>query len=241
MKSDPKILLQQAEILISEGHMEVAIARLNKLLELQPSLVAAHTMLGGALQQIGRIPEAINEYRHALDLDAHNSEISYQIGLMLESEGQYEEAISIYQQSFGMEADPWLYHRIALCLHMRGRSNEALAEYSKAILLDAENAEWQLNLGAILADIDRKEDAVIAFHAALQLEPDHSVALYNLAVTLEELDKLEEARTIFHQLILILRNDNITSNHEHNALYLSSARSHLASLTKQIEGKPTCL
>jgi tetratricopeptide (TPR) repeat protein len=66
-------------------------------------------------------------------------------------------------------------------LHAFGRSEEAAAEYRRAIALKPENAQAHNNLGRLLTSQRQFSDAVGEFEEALRLDPDAVLPLSGLA------------------------------------------------------------
>jgi tetratricopeptide (TPR) repeat protein len=66
-------------------------------------------------------------------------------------------------------------------LARRGRLEEALCAYRRAIALDPSSAELHNNLGSLLRGCGRLEQAVACFGRSLELKPDFVPALTTLA------------------------------------------------------------
>src|SRR6185437_6696158 len=79
-----------------------------KALAADPSLADAYTTLGVVLSTSGRKPEAIDSWKHAVDLDATQFDALYNLWLELASAGRRDEALT-YGQRFVQTAPPAFY------------------------------------------------------------------------------------------------------------------------------------
>jgi len=85
------------------------------------------------------------------------------------------------------------HFRVGIILGERGLTEEAIAEYRRAIEIDPAYPQSHLNLGALLAEQGRTEEAVAAFRRALTLDPRLAAARLNLAMALKASGDAEAA------------------------------------------------
>ena len=90
---------------------------------------------------------------------------------------------------------PDIRNKLGLCVAMLGDTEEALAEFEKAVELAGDYAEAQFNRGLMLNDLGRHEEAEEAFDAASRLDIRDSASYpsevgHRLAVTHAELGDL---------------------------------------------------
>ena len=104
---------------------------------------------------------------------------------------------------FGKHADPSLalaHHRQGV-EHLRGgRSDQAVAEFERAVRLDPANADFLKDLGNAQRAAGRLDEALASYRLCLDLAPDNLAALYNVALTLRERGQLAEAEAQFRRV-----------------------------------------
>src|SRR5262249_42639665 len=69
-------------------------------------------------------------------------------------------------------------HRGAL-LHQKGRLDEALTSYDRALAIRPDYVEALNNRGALLEDLKRPDDALASYDRAITLNPGYADAHYN--------------------------------------------------------------
>jgi tetratricopeptide (TPR) repeat protein len=84
-----------------------------------------------------------------------------------------------------------------LMLKMRGRNNEALAVYDRALTLDPKLVHVHNNRGVVLEKLGRYNEALAACDRALTLDPKLVHVHNNRGVVLEKLGRYEEALAAF--------------------------------------------
>src|SRR6202030_2182041 len=70
---------------------------------------------------------------------------------------------------------------LASALLRKGRTDEAIMCYQKALQLDPENADAHANLGSAFAAKGGVADAVVEYTRAIEIAPENVAALSNLA------------------------------------------------------------
>ena len=79
--------------------------RYGQAFSLNPRYVPASYYLGIALQEGGRLDEAVEQYRRVLAIDPANAEAHNRIGLTLEELGRTAEAAVHYQEALRLQPD----------------------------------------------------------------------------------------------------------------------------------------
>ena len=120
-EKSPEAVLWRARALSGLGRTSEALDEYARYLRVFPGDTTAQLEYGQLLQRAGDLEKAVAAYRAA------GPKGLYRWGLVLESLGRGDEALSAYQKSF----DPEARWRAARILEEKGRISEALAIYRK--------------------------------------------------------------------------------------------------------------
>ncbi|MBD1997942.1 tetratricopeptide repeat protein [Leptolyngbya sp. FACHB-541] len=96
-------------------------------------------------------------------------------------------------------------------LAARGRVDEAIAAYRRALQIDPNLAVAHNNLGIVLARRGRLQEAADAYREAIRLDPNLANAYNNLAEVLRDLGQPQEAEQAQAQASAVLNNANSTN------------------------------
>jgi len=147
-----------------------------------PGAALPHNDLGFALDQQGRIAEAINQFRLAIRLDPRYSDAHHNLGLLLLQTGQVAEAVTELQAAAQLTPNvAEAHYNLANALDRAGRMPEAIEQYRQALALDPGHMDAYNNLAIILARQNRLDEAIEVLQTALQIDPTNSLTRDNLA------------------------------------------------------------
>ena len=97
----------------------------------------AHVNLGVALEQEGKLNEALAEYREALKIAPGRYQLHNNLGNLLDLLGQPDEALAEYQEAIRLNSqEPFIHDSLGSVLVELGRLDEAMTEYTNAAQLD---------------------------------------------------------------------------------------------------------
>lgn len=162
---DPGDFYSKGEANYKAGRYEEAVTDLTEAVKVSPDWDDPHYVLALALTELGRLKEAVEEFKQVVNLALKNEPkilSYYNMGNAYADLGEYEDAIEAYQQ---------------------------------AIKLNPKLSKPHNNLGLAYAASNRIAEAVTEFSQAVQLKPDYAEAHYNLGVAYLQLGKKNEART----------------------------------------------
>ncbi len=155
---------------------------------------AAHTNLGLALFDLGRLGEAREELAEALRInpgfaDAHNN-----LGLVLKAQGRLTEAGSEFAAALRLNPDSAEAHNNrGVLLKAPGSTRGGPGRVRRGPRIDPLSAHAHCNLGVLLASQGRVTAAREEFSTALWINPDYADAHNNLGVLLFQQGQLAEA------------------------------------------------
>ena len=142
----------------------------------------AHNILGSALQQQGKLIEAISHYAKALKINSNYAEAHNNLGYTLTRQNHYKEAIYHYNEALRINPTYTDAHNnLGTALIHQGNEKEAIYHYYEALKSNPKYAGAYYNLGKILLNRGKTEEAINFYRKALKFEPEMTQALYNLS------------------------------------------------------------
>ena len=134
----------------------------------------AHTNLGVALEQQGKLEEALDEYRAAEKLASGRYQTHNNLGNLLDKMGRPEMALIEYRQAVRLSPGlPQLHDGLGSVLAELGRFSEAMSEFNRAAQLDPTYPWPHFEMGKALLKQGRDAEAINQLRAALRLGPDN--------------------------------------------------------------------
>lgn len=134
-----------------------------------------HFRLGVILEGERRIPEAVNEYARALQLDPTLGKAEVNLGTLLARAGRLPEARAHLER--GVRLDPLStvgQVNLGQLHQLEGRASEALAAYQAAVRIDPSNVAARENLAYLLYEAGRLDEARVELNATARLAPPGS-------------------------------------------------------------------
>lgn len=104
-------------------------------------------------------------------------------------------------------------YNLGLVLSDRGRKDEAILSYSRALDIKPDYPEACNNIGVALGDQGKLKEAVGYYVKAVRINPDYTDAYYNLAVALHQLGKIDKAIECYR---LVLQQDPCRAEAQNN-------------------------
>ncbi|MFZ1074562.1 MAG: tetratricopeptide repeat protein [Verrucomicrobiia bacterium] len=160
----------------------------------------AHTNLGVALEQQGKLEDALAEYRTALKLAPDSAEAHNNLANLLAAAGHMDEALAEYHEALRTNPrNPAAHVNLGTLLVELGRFDEAMKHYAEAAQLDP--ADWHppYLTGKALLKQGRDLEAIPYFRKAVQNDPNNLHVLTYLAQVLasDEDPKVRDGRAAF--------------------------------------------
>jgi tetratricopeptide (TPR) repeat protein len=137
---------------------------------------------------------AADDDHETLDHLRDDVQARYDLGLVMQSQGQLSKAIAHYRLALERADDvPQIHNNLAAALASQGKVDEAVAHFRRAVDLDPAYAEAHFNLGNALLEQGDLQAAIGHYTLAVNLKSDYAKAHKNLAVALRRAGRLEEA------------------------------------------------
>ena len=92
-------------------------------------------VLAAALKQNGKIDESLVASQKSVQLDPHDAEAYYNLGIVMQELGRLDEAVAIYKKAITLKPDCKAYNNLGIVMQELGRLDESEDSYKKAITL----------------------------------------------------------------------------------------------------------
>lgn len=145
-------------------------------------------------EQAGRLPEAENHYRAALERAPNDLSALLGYARLKSVLGQHDAAVELYQRA--AKAHPGeapVFNNLGLCYAQQGRLDMAAEAMLRAVKLQPRNALYRNNIAAVLVDLGRPDDAL----GHLRAVHGEAVAYYNLGYLLNKKGDTAQAIRLF--------------------------------------------
>ena len=185
------------------GRLWEAIAAFDEAIFLQSKFADAYIGKGDIYYyHFGNKKDALESYEHAIRVAPRLASGYYKMGIALEDQTRYTEAVAAYDSAIRFEPRVLeIYFRKAHLFERLHRYEEALATYSEAIQSAPRSTDAYIKKGELFEQLDRHEQALTVWEQIILLEPRSTDAYSRKAKLLERLDRYEEALPVWERII----------------------------------------
>lgn len=181
IKSDPSLFqayYQRATALVALGRDAEAESDLRKAIELQPNFARAHRALGQLLLDRGTTEEAKRELSRAIELEPKLNGVRIFYASALIKTGEAARAIEQLRAAIEQgESAPLAYALLGVAQERSGKPDEAFADYSRAIEMDANNVTAREGRARIFEGRGDLARAIQDYSIAYRVQPSQDVAV----------------------------------------------------------------
>lgn len=132
----------------------------------------AYNYIGLFLQGQGKMDEAIDAFRKAIELNPRLALVHDNLANALSGQDKKDDADSEYRKAIEIDPlDPEAHIYLGLFWSEQGKINEATAEFRKATELDPTNADYRNGFGILLKNHGALDDAIAEYRKAIELDP----------------------------------------------------------------------
>ncbi|HWQ34637.1 MAG TPA: tetratricopeptide repeat protein [Blastocatellia bacterium] len=137
-----------------------------------------------ALQQEGRLDEAVSEYRAVISLKPDYAEAHANLGVVLARLGKYEEAVSAYETArrLAPQLTPILLN-LGIAHYRAGQFARAAEVFPQYLERDPNSIQARQLYGLSLAALGRDEEAIRQLEPTLESAPPDAAVLYTLGLS----------------------------------------------------------
>src|SRR3989339_113173 len=159
---------------------------------------------GVLLLIMGRLDEALTEYKKVTELHPNYAKGWEGKGITLGIQNHYKESLdAINKASELTPQDALIWYNKGIILHQLGRFDEALDAYNKAIKINPNYSLAWGNKTVSLIKLCRFDDALKACNKVMELDPKNTGALFNKGFVFHIMGRFDEAIKCYDKAIQI--------------------------------------
>ena len=147
----------------------------------------------GTWHQTGYWKDSVALFRRAIGVTERNHIAETSLGLALNKQGKFEEAIAHFQAAIRIKPSAKPYDGMGVALVQMDRLAEATASYERAIELEPTSAKTHSNLGFALMDMGRVDEAVGHFRESVKLDSTLTAPHFGLGIAYTQKGQLDAA------------------------------------------------
>ena len=153
----------------------------SKTVKSSPGSSVARGSLGHAYQQLGRLDEAVEQYKRAVAIYPDDYKAHYNLGVVYDQQGLADKAIQSYQRSIRINpAYPNAHYNLGIIYQNLGEIDKAIVQFNKVTELDPADFQARNNLGVAYAMQGELEKAIAQWEKILELDPENSSVRENI-------------------------------------------------------------
>jgi Tfp pilus assembly protein PilF len=180
-----------------------------------------HYDYGSALQKEGRLEEAVEQYKLALQFNPKDAKAHTSLAVALTGQAKFDAAVPHMETALHLEPNNGEFHLVYATLLQRiGHNDEAALHFEAATRLKPDSAEAHYSYAGFLAGLGKNDEYISELRRVLQLRPDYPYAELRLADALFAKGNLEEAEG--HYLAALRTDPKLTVGYNNlGKLYLT--------------------
>jgi predicted O-linked N-acetylglucosamine transferase (SPINDLY family) len=199
---NPEALHLLGVIAFQRKRHEEAVMLIGRAVTRKPGFADAHSNLGNAFRELGRLDEAEESYRRALAANSRFAMAHYNLGNVLMARKRFDQAAKSFGSAIALSPDLLEAHvNLGIVLAERGRYDEAEKCYRKALAIRPDAPVAHYNLGNTLLEKGCPAEAAQCYERALAQEPGYTEARLNLGGALRDLGRLADAVACYRRAL----------------------------------------
>ncbi|MGD1904699.1 MAG: tetratricopeptide repeat protein [Leptolyngbyaceae cyanobacterium] len=212
--------LEQADELFQQGRFNDAVRWYTKVVQIQPSDLAAWFKLAMAQENLNHHEAALTAYDRVLQHQPDDYLAWLKRGKILEILQRFEGALAAYDEVLRLQPDNyWAWNDRGQVLEKLDQLETAITSYNRAVQLKADFQLALANRKRLLIELKRVEelytlnhyeDAISACDQAISDNPDDANAWLLRGMALESLQQLPDAARAYNRVVKIQPQDHVT-------------------------------
>jgi tetratricopeptide (TPR) repeat protein len=161
----------------SENKIDLAISSYQTAVEIDPNYYSGFVALGN-LFELKQSPLALDFYNTALQIEPRGIDALYGKALILQNNGQIEEAQEIYRKILSIDPDYYFayYNQGYIKLVLESQYDSATYFFNKTVEIEPLYTDAWYNLGLSEQARSKNREAIKAFKEALKIDKDYKKA-----------------------------------------------------------------
>jgi tetratricopeptide (TPR) repeat protein len=190
--------------LFNQGRFEDVVFNAKPMSKIFPKAIILLNLMGASNLALLNHEAAIDNYQKVIKIDPVCGEVYYNLGLVLQSKGDFEAAIVTYQKAVKFKPDNFsAYTNMGAILIENREYDAAIICCKKAIQIKSDHASAYGNMGAALQEKGEWNAAIKCFKNALRIKPEYAEAYYNIGNVLKDKGELVSAIDSYKQALKI--------------------------------------
>jgi len=162
-----------------QGHLDQAMADLNKGIAMDPNCSEAYSVRGFIYEKQGKLIRALIEFTKAVMVYPGNLIAYYKRAMIFKKMGDFSHAISDFTKIIEIAPDDaGGYTGRGIIFSEQGNFTSAISDFNKSIEIDPDFAEAHMNLGIVYVKQGNLTQAISEFNKALEINPNY-IEAYN--------------------------------------------------------------
>ena len=156
--------------------------------------------MGTVYSGTGRYPDAIREFRKALELDSRAVDTHLELGQVYVRAKEFANAEASFRKAIELQRQDWRgYKELGLLYYRQSDYQGAVEQFERVVDLTPDNSSAYTNLGAFYGLLKNPQKSEEMLDKALKLEPRRISALTNMAKLLFDQGRYAEAAVRWEQ------------------------------------------
>ncbi|KAJ4460484.1 putative UDP-N-acetylglucosamine--peptide N-acetylglucosaminyltransferase [Paratrimastix pyriformis] len=162
----------------------------------------AHLVLGRQFVEEGRLGDATEEFKQALQYNPRSIEIMNFLGNTAKLDGRLDESEMWYRSALKISPNfAVAWSNLAGVMKAKGRLNDAVEMYLRAINLSPQFADAHSNLGNVYKELNMPDQALISYDNAIKARPTFAAPYSNKATVYHDAGDYERALPLYRKAI----------------------------------------
>ncbi|HEX6544937.1 MAG TPA: FG-GAP-like repeat-containing protein [Bryobacteraceae bacterium] len=193
-----------------EGQDEAALPYLHELVRRGSDNARIPRLIGQIYLQSGKLDEAEQYIRKALDINPEYADAWSELGSVFEARKNIAQALVCYQKALALQPGlTYVQVNAAHAAEVSGDNQKAERYYREALKSDPKNADAANGLGLMLAKQAHYDEAKQLFQRAIEDRPDFASAINNLGVLYLNTGKSDDAVAAFEYGLKVAPDEDI--------------------------------